>query len=48
MRASWTLSKDCNLAIPMRHGDGFLEPGTYTVVLVTIPDEIRRPRPLRR
>jgi hypothetical protein len=22
----------------MRHGDGFLEPGTYTVVLVTVPD----------
>ena len=26
------------VAIPMRHGDGFLEPGTYTVVLVTVPD----------
>ena len=28
-----------SLAIPMRHGEGFLEPGTYTVVLVTIPDD---------
>jgi hypothetical protein len=28
-----------SLAIPMRHGDDFLEPGTYTVVLVTIPDD---------
>ena len=27
-----------SLAIPMRHEDGFLEPGTYTVVLVTIPE----------
>ena len=33
-----------SLAIPMRHGDGFLEPGTYTVVLVTIPEDGSRRR----
>ena len=25
--------------IPMTHGDGFLEPGTYTVVAFTVPQE---------
>ncbi|MGB1383710.1 MAG: glycosyl hydrolase [Flavobacteriales bacterium] len=27
------------LEIPLRHGEEFLEPGTYTVVLVTLPKE---------